>query len=316
MALRHAVCGAALLAVLPASIASAQAPADFYRGKTIELYIDYSVGGGYDLYARMIARHLGKHIPGNPMVVPKNMEGGGGMRLANWLYNVAPKDGTAIGAVAAPWRSSRCSATRALNTTAASSPSSAAPTTRSACASRGTPPASRHSRTRRTGNSWSATGGVADDTYQYPAILNNMFGTKFKMVTGLSRRQRHQSRDGARRGAGALRLPWSTVKATRRFWIDEKKINLLMQFSLGKHADLPDVPLVMDLAKTDEQRTILKLIFGRQVMGRPYVAPPGVPKERVAMPAQGLHGHHGGQGVSGRGREGEVRDHTGCRRKD
>ncbi len=77
---------------------SAQTPAEFYKGKTVELYVNVSVGGGYDLYARMLARHLGKHIPGNPTVVPKNMEGGGGMRLANWLYNVAPKDGTALGA--------------------------------------------------------------------------------------------------------------------------------------------------------------------------------------------------------------------------
>jgi len=99
MALRHAVCGA-LLAVLPGSIAYAQVPAEFYRGKTIEFYINVSVGGGYDLYARMVARHLGKHIPGNPTILPKNMEGGGGMRLANWLYNVGPKDGTAMGAVA------------------------------------------------------------------------------------------------------------------------------------------------------------------------------------------------------------------------
>src|ERR1041385_8723448 len=100
MALRYAVCGAALLAAVPAFTASAQAPAEFYRGKTIDLYINVSVGGGYDLYARMVARHLGKHIPGNPTVLPKNMEGGGGMRLANWLYNVGPKDGTAIGALA------------------------------------------------------------------------------------------------------------------------------------------------------------------------------------------------------------------------
>ncbi len=82
----------------PASIASAQSPADFYKGKTVDLHIGYSAGGGYDLYARMIARHLGKHIPGNPQVVPKNMEGAGSLRLANWLYSVAPKDGTALGA--------------------------------------------------------------------------------------------------------------------------------------------------------------------------------------------------------------------------
>ena len=89
---------AMLFVVAPASIASAQSPADFYKGKTVDLYIGYSAGGAYDLYARMIARHMGKHIPGNPQVVPKNMEGAGSLRLANFLYGVAPKDGTAFGA--------------------------------------------------------------------------------------------------------------------------------------------------------------------------------------------------------------------------
>ena len=89
---------AALLALVPGSIAYAQSPADFYKGKTVDFYIGYSAGGAYDLYARKIARHLGKHIQGNPQVMPKKMEGAGSQRLANWLYAAAPKDGTAIGA--------------------------------------------------------------------------------------------------------------------------------------------------------------------------------------------------------------------------
>src|SRR3990170_3785207 len=92
-------CGlmATAFTVVAVSGARAQSPAEFYKGKTVDLYIGYSVGGGYDLYARFLARHMGKHIPGNPTVVPKNMEGAGSLRLANWLYNVAPRDGTAIG---------------------------------------------------------------------------------------------------------------------------------------------------------------------------------------------------------------------------
>ena len=86
------------LVLIPASVGFAQTPAEFYKGKTVELYIAYSVGGGYDLYARLLARHLSKHIPGNPTVVPKNMEGAGGLRLANWLYQAAPRDGTVLGA--------------------------------------------------------------------------------------------------------------------------------------------------------------------------------------------------------------------------
>jgi len=90
---------AALLAFAPMAVAHAQTAADFYKGRNVDLYIGYSVGGAYDLYARTIARHLGKHIPGNPTIVPKNMEGAGSLRLANWIYNVAPKDGSAFGTI-------------------------------------------------------------------------------------------------------------------------------------------------------------------------------------------------------------------------
>src|SRR6267143_157223 len=93
------VLAAALVTALPLSIARAQSPAEFYKGKTVEFYIGYSVGGGYDLYARTIARHIGKHIPGNPTVVPKNMEGAGSLRLANWLFRVGAKDGSVIGTI-------------------------------------------------------------------------------------------------------------------------------------------------------------------------------------------------------------------------
>ena len=283
MALRHAACGAALLTVLQASSASAQAPADFYRGKTIELYINVSVGGGYDLYARMVARHLGKHIPGNPTVLPKNMEGGGGMRLANWLYNVGPKDGTALGAVARAMAFEPLLGNKGAQYDGRKfNYIGSANDEVSVCVAWHTSGVKTFADAQKT-QLVVGTGGVSDDTYQYPAILNHMFGAKFKMVPGYP--GGNDINLAMERGEvqGRCSIPWSTVKATRRFWIDENKVNLLMQYSLAKHADLPDVPLVMDLAKTEEQQTILKLIFGRQVMGRPYVAPPDVPKERVAM---------------------------------
>src|SRR5215469_7739643 len=100
LSMRRVRCAAVMLtAVLSAPIAYAQSPADFYKGKNVELYVGYSVGGAYDLYARTIARHLGKHIPGNPTVIVKNMEGGGSLRLANWLFRVAPKDGSVLGTI-------------------------------------------------------------------------------------------------------------------------------------------------------------------------------------------------------------------------
>jgi tripartite-type tricarboxylate transporter receptor subunit TctC len=283
MALRHAVCGAALLTIMQAFSASAQAPADFYRGKTIELYINVSVGGGYDLYARMVARHLGKHIPGNPIVLPKNMEGGGGMRLANWLYNVGPKDGTALGAVARAMAFEPLLGNKGAQYDGRKfNYLGSANDEVSVCVAWHTSGVKTFADAQKT-QLVVGTGGVSDDTYQYPAILNHMFGARFKMVPGYP--GGNDINLAMERGEvqGRCSIPWSTVKATRRFWIDENKVNLLMQYSLAKHADLPDVPLVMDLAKTEEQQTILKLIFGRQVMGRPYVAPPDVPKERVAM---------------------------------
>src|ERR1700741_4336416 len=100
VSMRRLRCAAVVLAAaLSAPIASAQSPADFYKGRTVELYVGYSVGGAYDLYARTIARFLGRHIPGNPTVIVKNMEGGGSLRLANWLFRVAPKDGSVLATI-------------------------------------------------------------------------------------------------------------------------------------------------------------------------------------------------------------------------
>src|SRR5262245_1371418 len=96
----HLVRGATVVLLIASTThAQGQAPAEYYRGKTVDLYIGYSVGGAYDLYARVLARHMGRFIPGNPNVVPKNMEGAGSLRLANWLYNVAPKEGNAFGII-------------------------------------------------------------------------------------------------------------------------------------------------------------------------------------------------------------------------
>jgi len=273
---------AALLAALPASIASAQTPAEFYRGKSIDLYINVSVGGGYDLYSRMLARHIGKHIPGNPTILPKNMEGGGGMRLANWLYNVGPKDGTAFGSVARAMafepllgnKGAQYDGTKFNYIGSANDEVSV-------CVAWHTSGVTTFEDAQKT-QLVVGSGGVADDTYQYPALLNNLFGAKFKMVPGYP--GGNDINLAMERGEvqGRCSIPWSTVKATRKFWIDEKKVSLLMQYSLGKHADLPHVPLVTELARNDEERAALDLILTQQVMGRPVAEPPNVPAARVA----------------------------------
>jgi tripartite-type tricarboxylate transporter receptor subunit TctC len=271
----------AFIAAICGSAAFAQTPAEFYKGKNIEIQVNVSVGGGYDLYARMLARHISRHIPGNPTVIVQNMPGGGGMRLANWLYNVAPKDGTVFGAVA------RAMAFEPLlgNTGAHYDGRSfnyigSANDEVSVCVAWYNTGIKTFEDAQQK-ELVVGSGGVSDDTYQYPALLNNMFGAKFKMVPGYPGGNDINLAMERGETQGRCSIPWSTVKATRRFWIDENKVNLLMQYSLSKHPDLPNVPLVMDLAKNDEQRTILKLIFGRQVMGRPFAAPPGVPKARA-----------------------------------
>ena len=272
---------AAILAVLPGSIGWAQSPAEFYRGKTVDLNIAYSVGGGYDLYARLVARHLGKHIPGNPTVVPKNMEGAGGLRLANWLYQAAPRDGTALGATsrsvafdpllgnkAAQYDASKFSWIGSANDEV------------SVCVAWETSGV-RSFQDLLTKELTVGSTGIADDTYQFPRFVNNVLGTKFKIITGYPGGNDVSLAMERGEVGGRCGWSWSSVKSIRMSWVTEKKISLLMQFSLAEHPDLPNVPLVMDLARTDEQRQMFKLIFARQVMGRPYQGPPGIPPDRL-----------------------------------
>jgi tripartite-type tricarboxylate transporter receptor subunit TctC len=273
---------ALVVAFLLVAAAGAQSVADFYRGKTIELDIGYSVGGGYDLYARLIARRLGQHIPGNPTVVPKNMEGAGSLRLANYLYSAATNDGTVIGAT-----SRGAAFDPLLNEKGARFDASkfswigSANNEVSVCVALASSGVTKFDDLFTNQLTIGST-GAADDTYQFPALINAVLGTKFKIVTGYP--GGNDVSLALERGEvqGRCGWSWSSIKTTRVNWVRDKRIVVLVQMSLSKHPDLPDVPLVMDLAKTDEQRQIFKMIFARQTMGRPYVAPPGVPADRLA----------------------------------
>jgi tripartite-type tricarboxylate transporter receptor subunit TctC len=272
----------AALAALQISTVTAQSAAEFYQGKSIDLEIGYSVGGGYDLYARLLARHLGQHIPGNPTIVPRNMEGAASLRLANYLYSAAPRDGTVIGAI-----SRGAAFDPLLNENGAQFDASkfswigSANNEVSVCvALQSSGIASFNDVLTKTLTIGST--GVGDDTYQFPALTNAVLGTKFKIVTGYP--GGNDITLALERGEvqGRCGWSWSSIVTTRMDWVTSKKIIVLVQMSLSKHPDLPDVPLIMDLAKTNEQRQIFKLIFARQVMGRPFAAPPGVPADRVA----------------------------------
>jgi len=272
---------AAMLALAGFTTAHAQSPADFYKGKTVEIYIGYSVGGGYDLYARTIARHIGKHIPGNPTVVAKNMPGAGSLRLANWLYNVAPKDGTVFGTIGRGTGFDPLLGSKGAQFDAGKfSWIGSANDEVSVCVSWHGSGIGKfedlYSKEMIVGGT-----GAAADTDQFPKVLNAVLGTKMKVITGypggndialaMERGEVH----------GRCGWSWSTIVATHKNWVDEKKMTVLVQLALSKEPDLAKVPLIMEFAKTDEQKRILKLIFARQVMGRPYLAPPGLPKDRA-----------------------------------
>ena len=273
-----------ILALGAQARAQGQAVADFYKGKSVDLFIGYSAGGGYDVYARLVARHLGKHIPGNPTVVPRNMDGAGSLRLANWLYNVAPKDGLAMGA---------------LSRGAAFDPLFGSPGAQF--------DASKFNWIGSANNEvsvcvvWTATSAVknveemlrspvlmggsggAADTDQFVHAINGVFGAKMKLILGYA--GGNEINLAMERGEvqGRCGWSWSSVMSTHPEWLRDKKVNVLVQLSLTKHADLPDTPLIMDLARTEEDKSILGLVFARNVMGRPFVAPPGLPADRLAV---------------------------------
>ena len=263
------------------SPAHAQSVSDFYKGKNVDLYIGYSVGGGYDLYARLLARHLGKHIPGNPTVLPRNMEGAGSLRLANWLYSAAPKDGSAIGIISRgtpfdPLLSRPGIQFEAVKYSWVGSANNEV----SVCVS-----SSRSGIVvfddMKTKEIIVGAAGVSSDDDQFPRVINAVFGTKMRVISGYP-----GGNDvvlAIERGEvnGRCGWSWSSMKSAQAAWLTENKVHILAQLALSKHADLPNVPLIIDLAQNDEQRQILRLIFARQGLGRPFLGPPGIPPDRL-----------------------------------
>ncbi len=277
-----AALAAAALLLAPVGHVIAQSLANFYKGRNIDLYVGYSTGGAYDLYARVIGRHMGSHIPGNPTLVPRNMEGAGSLRLANYLYRVAPQDGSAIATIGRgiafdPLLIGKGDQFDAQKFNWLGSANNEV----SVCVAMKDSGINKFEDLFTKELTVGGTGTSAD-TDQFPRVLNGVLGTHFKIVEGYP-----GGNDvvlAMERGEvnGRCGWSWSSVKSTHKSWIDDKKMIVLVQLSLTKHAELPDVPLVMDFAKTDEQRQILKMVFARNVMGRPFLAPPNLPADRVA----------------------------------
>src|SRR5262245_13731511 len=260
---------------------NAQSVADFYRGKTITMAVGTSPGGDYDLRMRMVGRHIGKHIPGNPTVVATNMPGGGQMQVANWLAAVAPKDGTAIVAISqnlAVYQATSAAGVRydvrAFNWIGNTTD------------------------TPNVINSWHTTGihsiqdvmqrelvvgatGIASGSYLYPHALNQLVGTIFKIVTGYP--GGNDVNLAMERGevGGRGSNSWASWKSTRPQWLAEKKIFILAQVGVKRNAELPDIPTLQDLGKNDADRQVLLFISADTAISRPLVTSAGVPRERV-----------------------------------
>jgi tripartite-type tricarboxylate transporter receptor subunit TctC len=268
-----------LLLAMPS--AQAQPVADFYRGKTVQMLIGYTAGGGYDLNARVLARHMGKHIPGNPNIVAQNMAGAGSLRLANFLYNVAPKDGTAIGMVGRgmamePLIGGSATQYDARRYAWIGSVSDQV----SLCATWHTSKVKSWDDMLKTDFTVGGEGSGSDPD-MFATMIRSLFGVKIRLVSGYP--GGNEINLAMERGEvdGRCGWSWSSIKITKPDWLKNKRINLALQMALHKNSELADVPLIMDLARNDRERQILKLVLSRQEMGWPFTAPPGLPKERA-----------------------------------
>jgi tripartite-type tricarboxylate transporter receptor subunit TctC len=276
------VVAAALLVLGSISVVVAQSAADFYRNRHVDLDIGYSAGGAYDFYARVISRHMAAHIPGGPTLVPRNIEGAGSLRLANWLYRVAPQDGSVFGTIGRgiafdPLLIGKGDQFDAVKFNWLGSANNEVSVCVAMKDSGITKFEDLFSKQLTVGGT-----GTSADTDQFPRVLNGILGTHFKVIEGYPGGNDVVLAMERGEVQGRCGWSWSSVKSTHKSWIDQKRMTVLVQLSLSKHPELPDVPLITDFAKTDEQRQILKMVFARQVMGRPFLAPPNVPADRVA----------------------------------
>lgn len=275
-----AVCAWSALA-LSLQPAAADAVSDFYKDRSVTLIAGYSAGGGFDLYARTLANHLGKHIPGQPRVIVQNMPGAGSTRAASHLYNVAPKDGTVIALVRAPviepLVGTGGGAFEATKFTWLGSGSSDL----TVCALLGNPNVKTMADAAQHQFTLGGLGPGSDED-MYAKILKKLLALKIQLVTGYP--------GGAEmilaveRGELDGRCGWaySSIKISKPNWIAEKKIKVLNVLALERSPELPDVPAIMEFAKTERQKQIFRFVLNAQTLGRPFAAPPNIPADRAA----------------------------------
>jgi tripartite-type tricarboxylate transporter receptor subunit TctC len=270
----------AVIALASAVPAHAQSVEDFYRNRAITILVGFTAGGGYDLYARLLGRHMGRHVPGNPTIVVQNMPGAGSLKATQFVYSVAPKDGTVLATVSRGMVTEPLLNDAKFDATKLSWLGSITSET-SVCATWHTSPVKTwpdmFARDFTLGGS--ATGADPDT---FALILRNLLGARVKLVTGYP--GGNDINLAMERGEveGRCGWSWTSIKSQKTDWLRERKISLLAQFGMEKNADLPDVPLVLERAANDEQRQVLRLLIAGQFVGRPFFAPPELPSDRKA----------------------------------
>ncbi|MFN3891511.1 MAG: Bug family tripartite tricarboxylate transporter substrate binding protein [Beijerinckiaceae bacterium] len=280
--MKHGFTGGAMLfcaSLIPAP-ASADPVEDFYRGKVATILIGVSAGGEYDLHARLIARHLGKQIPGSPTFIAQNMTGAGGIIMANYLFNVAPQDGTHFGVIQNGFPGMQAVGKRKVQFQSDRFHwiGAIAPTVETMALWK-TAGAANVKEAQRVEIPIGSVGN-ANITYGFPMMMNAFAGTKFRMVIGY--RGGNDINLAMERGeVGGRNNTWSSWKSTRADWLKNKDIHIIA-YGGPKPADIGDVPSIESLATSDEDRLVMRLVLAGAHLGRPLVAPPGVPGERVA----------------------------------
>src|SRR5215475_11277070 len=254
---------------------------DFYKSHNLTLIAGYSAGGGFDLYARIMANHLGRHIPGQPRIIVQNMPGAGSLRAANHLYNVAPKDGSVIALTRSPVIDPLVGATGAAFDATKFTWLGSGASDLTVCGLLGNPKVNTMAEARQTQFTLGGLGPGSDED-MYSKILRKLLGLKIHLVSGYP--------GGAElilaveRGELDGRCGWaySSIKISKPDWVAEKKIKLLNVLALERSPELPNVPAIMEFATTERQKQIFKLVLNAQTLGRPFAAPPGIPADRAA----------------------------------
>jgi len=282
MARRAAV---AVIAALSMPFAAhAQSVADFYKGKRIDLVTSGSVGGGYDLYARLLARHMPRHIPGNPTITVKNMVGAEGVKAANFLYNIAPQDGSVIGGL------QRNNAVMRLydpnNASIQFDPRKfhwlGSPQQEVGLFVIATKSGVRTFEDLKTHEVTVSSTARTAPTSVYPRLLNALYGARIKVIEGYDGSQ--SALLAIERGEVDGNVSGGSSAAFRaRFnpWIKDGKANVIVQMGMERDAEYPNAPTALEIVGDPDSKRLLQIAFTEQVMGRPFLIPPGVPADRV-----------------------------------